>query len=132
MISKLHRRLPKAVAAVVLALGIGGLARADGLVIRGGACSADAFKSGSGVSVIPPGSDNIFDLSVNCTTATNNKADFKRYTTGIPNPTFCVATIQQLERLGAKIVPDPIKGNPLHCLVSGNAKKIATKLSRFP
>lgn len=105
---------------------------ADGLVIRGGTCSADAFKSGTGVDVIPPNSDNIFNLSVNCTKATNKKVDYKNYTKGIPGTKFCVSTIAELERIGAKIQPDPVKDNNLHCLVNGDAKKIAGKLTRFP
>lgn len=105
---------------------------ADGLVIRGGTCSADAFKNGSGVSIIPPGSNNIFDLSVNCTNATNKKQNFNAYTAGIPGPNYCVATIADLERAGIKIKPDPTKTNPIHCLVSGDANKIAGKLTRYP
>jgi hypothetical protein len=104
----------------------------DGLVVRGGTCSADAFKNGSGVTSIPPGSDNIFDLSVNCTTATNKKQNFAAYTVGIAGPNYCVSTITDLERVGAKVKTDPLSNNPLHCLVNGNAKQIAGKLTRYP
>jgi hypothetical protein len=109
-------------------------ARSDGLVIRSGTCSAEAFKNGSGVTSIPPGSDNIFDLSVNCTEATNKKQQFAAYTAGIVGgPPYCVSTIADLERVSAQVKKDPIvPGNPLHCLVNGNAQKIAGKLTRSP
>lgn len=118
--------------AIALSLLAFNPAWADGLVIRGGTCSANAFKTGSGVTVIPPGSDNIFDLSVNCTAVTNNKVNFNAYTAGIPGPNYCVSTIADLERAGAQVKTDPIPGNPIHCLVSGDAKKIAGKLTRYP
>jgi hypothetical protein len=107
-------------------------ARSDGLVVRGGTCSAEAFKNGSGVTSIPPGSDNIFDLSVNCTEATNKKPQFNNYTATIPGPNYCVSTIADLERVGATVKKDSINGNPIHCLVNGDAKKIAGKLTRYP
>ncbi len=105
----------------------------DGLVVRSGTCSADAFKNGSGVTSIPPGSDNIFDLSVNCTEATNKKQQFNAYTAGMGGgPPYCVSTIADLERVSAVVKKDPVSGNPLHCLVNGNAKNIAGKLTRYP
>ena len=112
--------------------GADGLTWTNGLVVRGGACSANAFKEGSGVTVYPPGTDNLFGLSVNCTTATGKKADYPRYTAGIPHTTYCVATIQDLERVGARLVADPLDDRPLHCLLNGNAKEIAKKLTRYP
>lgn len=102
----------------------------DGLVVRGGTCSAEAFRNGSGVTFMPP--DSIFNLSVNCTEATNKKQQFNNYIGAIPGPNYCVSTIADLERVGAKVKKDALKDNPLHCLVDGNAKQIAGKLTRYP
>ncbi len=109
-----------------------GTVLADGLVIRGGTCSAAAFKNGAATSQAVKGDYYLTGLSVNCTTATNNKANYTNYLNGIDMyPNYCVATIDSLERLGVKITPDPVKGNPYHCLLDGKAKDIAKKLVRY-
>ncbi|MDD1781666.1 hypothetical protein LRP49_10715 [Enterovibrio sp. ZSDZ35] len=103
-----------------------------GLVVRAGQCSATAFKNGSGVHVGSDG-NTISGLSVNCTTNTSNKAAYASYLTGIGGYSqYCVSTIAGLNKAGAKVVTDPIPGNPEHCLLSGKASKIAGKLTKYP
>ncbi|CZF81434.1 hypothetical protein GCE9029_02607 [Grimontia celer] len=103
-----------------------------GLVVRAGQCSATAFKNGSGVHVSSDG-DTISGLSVNCTTNTSNKAAYSNYLNGIGGYSqYCVSTVAGLNKAGAKVVTDPIPGNPEHCLLSGKASKIATKLTKYP
>lgn len=107
-------------------------AMADGLVIRGGTCSAAAFKNGASSSQSVRGDYYLSGLSVNCTTDTNNKANHIHYHNGIGMfANYCVATIKSIEMLNVKISRDPQAGNPYHCLVSGNAKNIAKKLTRY-
>ncbi len=107
-------------------------ALADGLVIRGGTCSATAFKNGAASSQAVKGDYYLTGLSVNCTTATNKKADYTNYLNGIGMyANYCVATIDSLERLSVRITPDPAAGNPYHCLLDGKAKDIAKKLVRY-
>ncbi|MFO7593657.1 MAG: hypothetical protein R6X15_06400 [Pseudomonadota bacterium] len=110
-----------------------GQATADGLVIRGGTCSAAAFTKGA-ASVQPVKGDNyLTGLSVNCTTDTANKNNFRDYLDGIGMyNTYCVTTINSLERANVKIQRAPVKGNDYHCLLDGKAKAIAGKLTRFP
>ncbi|NHZ93139.1 hypothetical protein F2P45_29625 [Massilia sp. CCM 8733] len=98
----------------------------DGLVIRGGTCSADAFKKGAELAQ----DDTITNLSANCTSATNNKANFAAYTAGIAGPNFCVATMIAVQKNSGKVKLDPKPGNPLHCLVSGKASELAGVLTR--
>lgn len=104
-----------------------------GLVIRGGTCSRTAFIAGAESS-----SDNgndITNLSVNCTTDTNDKADYVNYLTGIGGYAhYCVAKWPSLEVANVKIVKNPIRGanpNPTHCLISGKTKSIVNKLTRY-
>jgi len=96
-----------------------------GLVIRGGACSKAAFEAGAEhVS-----GKNISGLSVNCTTATNNKDDFDNYLNGIDQyNNFCVAKWPSLDTANITVVPDPVRGNRYHCLLSGN---VNTAVSKF-
>lgn len=121
---KLFNKTALTVALCLFTMGSG--MAADGLVIRGGACSAKAFKDGAELVQ----DDNITNLSVNCTTATNNKANFAAYTAGIANANFCVGTLLAVQKNSGKVVPDPQPGNPLHCLVSGKASKLAGVLTR--
>ncbi|MEZ9524944.1 hypothetical protein [Enterovibrio norvegicus] len=103
-----------------------------GLVIRAGKCSATAFKNGSGVHVAGDG-DTISGLSVNCTTVTSDKANYGAYLTGIGGyGQYCVSTVAGLNKIGAKVVTDPIPNNADHCLLSGKASKIAGKLAKYP
>lgn len=103
-----------------------------GLVIRGGECSAKAFRDGAG-SVSGKGRNEVIsNLSVNCTTNTNSKADFAAYTGGIPHATFCVSQWGSLARSNVTIVRDPLRTNRLHCLISGKTSEIVKSLTRFP
>jgi len=98
----------------------------DGLVIRGGTCSADAFKTGAESAQ----DDNIIGLSANCTTASKSKSDYAAYTKGIKGDKFCVATMQSIEKINATIKLAPLDDNKLHCLVSGKASKLANVLTK--
>lgn len=96
-----------------------------GLVIRGGSCSKSAFEAGAEhVS-----GNNISGLSVNCTTATNDKNDFDDYLDGIDQySSFCVAKWPNLDTANITVVTDKVKGNRYHCLLSGN---VNTAVSKF-
>lgn len=101
----------------------------DGLVIRAGTCSANAFKNGSGVTV---SDDYVSNLSVNCTTDTNNKANYQNYLQGIAGyGQYCVATMKSIGIVGGKIKKDPVDGNPNHCLLAGKATELAKKLTKY-
>lgn len=100
-----------------------------GLVIRGGTCSRKAFIAGAESS--SQNGDYISNLSVNCTAATNDKDDYIHYLTGINNANVCVATWPSLEIANITIKTNPISGNPIHCLVSGNTNDIVKKLTRY-
>jgi len=118
-----HGVLALAAASLVLVCGV---ARADGLVIRGGTCSAAAFKAGAELAQ----DDTITNLSVNCTTASNNKANYAAYTGGIAGANFCVGTQKAVQLAGGRLVTNPQPGHPLHCLLSGKASKLAGVLTR--
>ena len=100
-----------------------------GLVIRGGTCSRAAFIAGAEYS--SPNGDYIENLSMNCTTATNNKKDYKNYTNGINGSKFCVAQWPSLDIANVKVVRDPIPNNALHCLISGKTDNIVKKLTYY-
>ncbi len=100
-----------------------------GLVIRGGSCSRQAFIDGA--EHVSPDGSYITNLSVNCTNATSDKANFVNYLTPPPYGQYCVAKWSALEKLNVKIKKDPITGNDLHCLVSGKTKDIVAKLTRY-
>jgi len=100
----------------------------SGLVIRGGTCSVEAFKSGADFTE----PNQISGLSVNCTSKTNTKADYKSYVKSLPQAVYCVSTWESLVATGATVQTDPTRDNRLHCLVSGNVNKIVGKLTRYP
>ncbi|NHZ33329.1 hypothetical protein [Massilia rubra] len=124
--SRTHTFFNKRALAFALCVMAAGPSMADGLVIRGGTCSADAFKKGAELSQ----DDTITNLSANCTSATNDKTKFAAYTAGIPGPNYCVGTLAAVEKNSGKVKSDPKTGNPLHCLVSGKASKLAGVLTR--
>lgn len=134
---QLTKNLPLVLQSILVAIAIilavnTGVAMADGLVIRGGTCSAAAFKNGASSAQQVKGDYYLTGLSVNCTTATNNKANHVNYHNGIGGyGQYCVATMKSLQLLNVKITTDPVTGNPYHCLLSGNAKNIAKKLTRY-
>jgi len=129
----MNNRVPKLITLLIIMGSItafAGVSQANGLVIRAGQCSAEAFKNGSGVHV-SAGGKYISNLSVNCTEATSNPANYNQYLNGIGGyANYCVTTIDKLTRVMAKLSQDPVRGNPFHCLLSGDPKKIASKLTR--
>lgn len=133
MSGSVFMHLTGVIATTMLLIFSTGQAMADGLVIRGGTCSAAAFTNGA-ASVQPVKGDNYLSgLSVNCTTDTANKSNFRNYLDGIGMyNTYCVTTINSLGRANVKIQPAPVPGNDYHCLLDGKAKAIASKLTRYP
>ncbi len=118
----------KLLAAACLLAAFGGAAAAPGIVIRAGACSADAFINGSGVLA---DGDNIQGLSVNCTTATSDKSKYANYLNGIGGYTsYCVGTTAAVASAGGKLKTDKVAGNPYHCLLDGKASKLAGALTK--
>jgi hypothetical protein len=116
-------------AAACLLAALGDAAAAPGIVIRAGACSADAFVKGSGVLADSDG--NIQGLSVNCTTATGDKSKYANYLNGIAGYTsYCVGTTAAVASAGGKLKTDKVTGNPYHCLLAGNAGKLAGALTK--
>jgi hypothetical protein len=101
-----------------------------GIVIRAGTCSADAFKTGTGV-LVGADDDTIQHLSVNCTDDTNDVKKYADYTTGIDQySSYCAATKAAVEKAGGVLVKDKINGNKYHCLLAGKASKLAKVLTK--
>ena len=100
----------------------------NGLVIRFGPCTANAFLE-AGTDL---GDDIVKDMNVNCTTETSDKSQFNMYTTGIGgHDEYCVSTIADLEQKKVKVVADPTADDSLNCQVSGNVNDIAEFLTRY-
>ena len=100
----------------------------NGLVIRFGPCTAEAFMAAG----TDAGDGNVKNLSVNCTTETSEKSQFNMYTTGIGgHEEYCVATIEKLESEDIVITPDADSNDPLNCLVEGDVKIIAEFLKTY-
>ena len=118
---------PNRVAETIASTELLGLSK--GIAIRGGQCSTKNFIKGASSE----SNGYITGLSVNCTNATNDKANFGIYLAGLPvYAQYCVAKLSQLEKNNVKITLDPITGNRYHCLLSGKAKSIAKVLTRYP
>ncbi|PUA26676.1 MAG: hypothetical protein B0W54_23335 [Cellvibrio sp. 79] len=100
----------------------------EGIVIRGGECSEDAFSRGAELN----SNGNLIGLSANCTTNTTDKAQYTKYLDGIANKKHCVAKWSQLELNGVKVEKDPVAGNRYHCRLSGKAKDIVKALGKYP
>ena len=108
-----------------------GSARATdkGLVIRGGQCSADAFIKGA-----ESGDEKyISGLSANCTTATQDKAQYVNYIAGMGvYAQYCVAQLAGLQLRNVVITNDPTQADPLHCKLAGKPADIAAALTKYP
>jgi hypothetical protein len=100
-----------------------------GIVIRAGACSADAFRSGSGV--LDDGDGNIQGLSVNCVSETSDVKKYANYLNGIGGyNSYCVATTVAVGKAGGVLKTDKLPTNRYHCLLAGKAKNLANVLTQ--
>lgn len=85
----------------------------DALVCRGGTCTSDRFKEGSGVTIDENG--NLQGVSVN---SANGKS-VDELTNGIPNGQVGVTTVGDVRDAGGNVVPSPTSGNPDHATLNG-------------
>jgi hypothetical protein len=100
------------VAAAVRAARVASLAD-DAIVVRGGLNTADRISSGTGVWTDSSGL--VHDVSVNSA----NGVSLPDLAAGIKNNQIGVTTVGDIRAAGGSVKPDPIPGNPYHCLVSG-------------
>jgi RHS repeat-associated protein len=83
----------------------------EALVVRGGVNDAERIRNGSGVWVDSEG--NVHDVSVNSAADRSEE----ELAAGIPNKQIGVTTAGEIREAGGTIEPDPLEGNPYHCLV---------------
>lgn len=100
------------------------------LVCRGGACTAERFSQGSGVTVDASG--QLQGVSVNSAP----EATLEQLTSTIPNKQVGVSTVGKIRAAGGKVIPDPRTGNPYHCTMCGvtpsQAEELFTPTVRNP
>jgi hypothetical protein len=84
----------------------------NALVCRGGGCTANNFKNGSGVVVNPDGT--LSGISVQ---SAENKL-LKDLAAYIPNNQVGVTTVGEVRALGGEVVPEPLPNLPYHAGIS--------------
>jgi len=94
----------------------------DALVCRGGTCSAERFRQGSGVTLDAAG--RLVGVSVNCAAATAIDV----LSAPIPNRQIGVATVGTIRRAGGGVTPAPPRNNRFHCVMSGITPQQAARL----
>jgi RHS repeat-associated protein len=92
--------------------GAAGVLDDAALVCRGGACTAERFANGSGVSVDSAG--RLQGVSVN---SANGKS-LQELTVGIPNRQVGVTTVGDIRALGGDVIASPGR-NIFHCTLCG-------------
>ncbi|WP_082576521.1 RHS repeat-associated core domain-containing protein [Lysobacter sp. Root604] len=93
------------------------------LVCRGGACTADRFRNGSGVTI--DGNGNLQGVSVNSAPG-KSVAELSE---GIPNGQVGVTTVGDIRKAGGDVVPSPRGArNPDHCTMCGITPEKAEEL----
>ncbi|WP_080423856.1 RHS repeat-associated core domain-containing protein [Burkholderia ubonensis] len=102
----------------------------EAIVCRGGSCTAEKFRQGSGVTV---GADGKLDgVSVN--SATGRSLD--ELTDGIPHGKVGVTTVGNVRAAGGDVVASPTRNNPNHATLSGitaeRAEALMTPTVRNP
>jgi RHS repeat-associated protein len=107
--------------ATVARTSAGGLTD-SALVCRGGACTADRFAQGNGVTIDAAG--NLDGVSVN---SANGKA-LEELTTSIPNKQVGRTTVGEVRRAGGDVTPSPTAKNPDHCTMCGISAEKAEEL----
>ena len=94
----------------------------DALVCRGGTCSADRFRQGSGVMLDPSG--RIVAVSVNSAAVT----PIEVLSAAIPNRHIGVTTVGAIRRIGRTVTPAPSANNRFHCVMGGITPEQAARL----
>jgi hypothetical protein len=94
----------------------------DALVCRGGTCSADRFRQGSGVTLDVAG--RLVGVSVNCAAMTPIAA----LSAAIPNRQIGVTTVGAIRRIGGTVIPAPFTNNRFHCVLGGITREQAARL----
>ncbi|WP_305729406.1 RHS repeat-associated core domain-containing protein, partial [Burkholderia ubonensis] len=102
----------------------------EAIVCRGGSCTAEKFRQGSGVTV---GANGKLDgVSVN--SATGRSLD--ELTDGIPHGKVGVTTVGNVRAAGGDVVASPTRNNPNHATLSGitaeRAEALMTPTVRNP
>ncbi|EMD9442626.1 RHS repeat protein, partial [Burkholderia cepacia] len=102
----------------------------EAIVCRGGSCTVEKFRQGSGVTV---GADGKLDgVSVN--SATGRSLD--ELTDGIPHGKVGVTTVGNVRAAGGDVVASPTRNNPNHATLSGitaeHAEALMTPTVRNP
>src|SRR6266705_269759 len=84
------------------------LLRDEALVCRGGACTADRFAGGSGVTIDAAG--RLSGVSVNSAPGRT----VEELTASIPNKQVGVTTVGAIRAAGGDVIPDPRLHSPCH------------------
>jgi len=98
----------------------------DALVCRGGTCSADRFRQGSGVTLDPTGdpAGRIVAVSVNSAAMT----PIEVLSAAIPNRHIGVTTVGAIKVIGGTVTPAPSANNRFHCVMGGITPEQAARL----
>ena len=105
-----------------------GPATAEQFVVRGGLCSADRFRHGSGVSVDRTG--RLHGISVQSSPgATIERLSQRRW---VPQNQMGVTTVRAVIAAGGSVSPRPSPGNPYHATLSGLSATMAEQLFTPP
>ncbi|WWT62938.1 RHS repeat-associated core domain-containing protein [Burkholderia pyrrocinia] len=92
------------------------------IVCRGGSCTAEKFRQGSGVTVGTGG--KLDGVSVN--SAMGKSLD--ELTSGIPHGKVGVTTVGDVRAAGGNVVASPTYNNPNHATLSGITAELAESL----
>jgi hypothetical protein len=91
-------------------------------VVRGGSCTPEAFRNGSGVTVDGAGKMN--GASVN----SKPGLTVEELSEGIPHNKVGVTTVGDVRKAGGDVVSSPTTGNPNHATMSGVTPEKASEL----
>lgn len=94
----------------------------EALVCRGGTCSAERFRQGSGVALDAGG--RLVGVSVNSAPMTPIEA----LSAAIPNRQIGVTTVGSIRRMGGTVTPAPTMNNRFHCVLGGITPADAARL----
>ena len=94
----------------------------DALVCRGGLCSADRFRQGSGVTLDAFG--RLVGVSVNSAAMTPIAA----LSAAIPNRQIGVTIVGAIRLAGGTVTPAPSVNNRFHCVLGGITPEQAARL----
>jgi hypothetical protein len=102
----------------------------DARVVRGGSCTAERFRSGSGVRVDEQGL--LYGVSVNAAAGKS----VPELSGMIPNRRVGVTTVGDIRAAGGAVKPAPNSRNADHCVMSGltaeQAENLFTPIHRNP